>query len=52
MITNFRDFCQFSAEKIGVLLINQGYDNKFFSKTRSSLSKKRQFFAHFLGENI
>jgi hypothetical protein len=51
MITIFCDFRQFSAKKLAffsktnVMII-------IFAKTSSSLSKKRQFFAKFFGENI
>jgi hypothetical protein len=51
MITLFCDFCQFSAKKIGVFLKNQYYD-QIFAKTSCSLSKKRQYFRYFFGENI
>jgi hypothetical protein len=46
MNTIFCDFSQFSAEKIGVFLKNQCYDQNFayFSFV---LSQKRQFFAFF-----
>jgi hypothetical protein len=39
------------GENIGVFLKNQCYD-RIFEKTSISLSKKRQFFDKFFGENI
>jgi hypothetical protein len=39
------------GEKFGVFLINQCYD-QIFSKSSSSLSKKRQYFHKKFGENI
>jgi hypothetical protein len=39
----FGDICQFSAEKIGVFLRQQCYD-QILAKTGSSLSKKLQYF--------
>jgi hypothetical protein len=49
MITIFRDFCQFSAKKIGVFLKNNCYD-KIFAKISCILSKNANFFAKFFGE--
>jgi hypothetical protein len=46
-IAIFCDFCQFSAEKNRVFLINQCYD-LIFAKISRSLSKRAQIF----GENI
>jgi hypothetical protein len=43
MITIFGDFFQFSAEKIGVFLKYQCYD-QIILKFGFVLSKKRQFF--------
>jgi hypothetical protein len=51
LIIIFCDFCQFSAEKFGVLLKKQCYD-KIFAKTSISARKKRQFFGQKNGENI
>jgi hypothetical protein len=51
MITNFCDLYQFSAKKLASFSKNQCYD-QYFSKTSSSLSKKRQYFLQFFGENI
>jgi hypothetical protein len=51
MITIFGNFFQFSAEKIGVFLKYQCYDQLFF-KFSFVLSQKRQVFAQFFGENI
>jgi hypothetical protein len=42
---------QISGEKIGVFHKNQCYD-QIIAKTSISLSKKRQFFAKFFGENM
>jgi hypothetical protein len=43
LIAIFCDFLPIFCEKIGVFLKNQCYD-KICSKTRSSFSKKRQYF--------
>jgi hypothetical protein len=51
MITIFCDFWQFWAEKIGVFLKSQRYDQNY-AYFSFALSKKRHFFAEFFGENI
>jgi hypothetical protein len=47
MIANLCEFCQFSANQIGVFLKNRCYD-QLVSKFSFVLSQKRQFF----GENF
>jgi hypothetical protein len=44
-------FCHFSAQKIGVFLKNQCYD-QIFAKTSSSLNKNANIFAKFFAKNI
>jgi hypothetical protein len=44
-------FDNFRLKKLAFFSKNQCYDN-FFAKISSSLSKKRQFFSKFFGENI
>jgi hypothetical protein len=51
MITNFCDFCQFSAKKLAFFLKNQRYDQNF-AETSSKLRKNANFSAKFLGENF
>jgi hypothetical protein len=51
MITIFCDFCQFSAKKLAFFSKTNVVIN-FFSKSSSSLSKKRQYFRQIFGENI
>jgi hypothetical protein len=51
MIEYFCNFCPFSAKKIGVFLKTQCYD-QIFANTSSTLSKIRQIWRHFFGENI
>jgi hypothetical protein len=51
MIIIFCDFRQFSAEKNGVFLKIQSYD-QIFAKASSSLSKNANIFANVFGENI
>jgi hypothetical protein len=52
MIIIFGDFCQFSAKKLAFFSQNLCYDQIFFTKTSSSLSKNANIFAKFFGENI
>jgi hypothetical protein len=48
---NFLRFLPIFGEKNGVFLKNQCYD-QIFAQLRFVSSKKRQFFANFIGENI
>jgi hypothetical protein len=51
MIAIFCDFCRFSAEKTGVFLKNQCYD-QIFARTSTSFSKNASFLTNLFGENI
>jgi hypothetical protein len=51
MITFLCVFSPIFSEKIGVFLKNQCY-YQILTKTTRSLSKKRQYFRQFFGENI
>jgi hypothetical protein len=51
MITIFCDFCQFSAKKMS-FFSKTNVMITIFAKTNRSLSKKRQIFLYFFGENI
>jgi hypothetical protein len=51
MIKIFCNFGNFSAQKIGVFLENQCYDQNFASFS-FVFSQKRHFFAEIFGENI
>jgi hypothetical protein len=52
MITIFCEFCQFSAEKIGVFLRKPMLWSKFFNNLALFWVKNANFFADFFGENI
>jgi hypothetical protein len=52
IITNFGNFCQFPAKKIGVFTTTN-VTMKFLKKTSGSLSKKTPIFFHnFLGDKL
>jgi hypothetical protein len=52
MITNFCDFCKFSAKKIGVFSQKPMLSSQFLQKLEVLRAKNANIFAKFFGENI